>query len=126
MSEPLRVMVTDDNDDLRIALELLIDNEPDMRCVATTAVLDEVMPMVEKGAVEVLVLDLELRGGSSVPRLGELLRRFPTLGIVVHSGHDHPELVRRVRAAGASAYVRKSGDISELLAAIRAAASRPP
>ena len=39
--------------------------------------------------------------------------------IVVFSGHSHPEMIRHTLAAGADAYVPKSGDFELLLDAIR-------
>jgi DNA-binding NarL/FixJ family response regulator len=37
----------------------------------------------------------------------------------VFSGHSHPEMIRHTLAAGADAYVPKSGDFELLLDAIR-------
>lgn len=118
----VRILIAEDNDDLRMVMPALIDGTEGMRCVATTAYLDELAPLIAQHQVEVTVLDIELRGGSALKRLPELQRQFPSTRFVIHSGHSNPELVRRVQSAGA-AYVLKSGEFDELIAAIRGLAA---
>jgi DNA-binding NarL/FixJ family response regulator len=115
----LRIVVAEDNDDLRALMGPLINEEPDMCCVASTAYLEEVSPLIAQHQAEVAVLDLQLRGGSALPRLPSLCRDHPGTRFIMHSGHSNPELLRKAREAGAVAYVIKSGDIDELIAAIR-------
>src|SRR5690606_19602568 len=61
----VRILVAEDNDDLRMVMPALIDGTEGLRCVATTAYLDELAPLIAKHQVEVTVLDIELRGGSA-------------------------------------------------------------
>lgn len=119
MPEIIRVLIAEDNDDLRQTMTVLLNLQPDMKCVADTASLAEVLPLAQRCDVDVIVLDIELRGESSVVALGQLRAARPQTRIVVHSGHAHPVLVNGVRAAGASAYVRKASDIEDLFGAIR-------
>jgi DNA-binding NarL/FixJ family response regulator len=119
---PIRIIVAEDNDDLRAVMPPLIDDHPDLQCAAVTAYLDEVAPLIEQHQAHVAVLDIELRGGSAFKRLPELSRQFPRTRFIIHSGHANPELMRQAREAGAGAYVRKSGDIDELIEAIRGVA----
>ena len=93
---PLRVLIAEDNDDLRALLVTLISAEPDL-----------------------LVLDLELQGRSSIDLLRAVRKSGNKITIVVFSGHAHPEMIRHTLAAGADAYVPKSGDYELLLDAIR-------
>lgn len=105
-----------------MVMPALIDGTEGLRCVATTAYLDELAPLIAKHQVEVTVLDIELRGGSALKRLPDLQSRFPSTRFVIHSGHSNPELMRQARSAGA-AYVLKSGEFDELIAAIRSLAA---
>jgi two-component system response regulator DesR len=119
MEKSIRVLVAEDNEDLRAAIVLLINDEPDLLCVAQTASLLDILPMATQHDVHVAVLDIELKGESSIRAFSGLRAQRPHMRIVIHSGHSHPELIRRALAAGASAYVTKSGDVDELLRAIR-------
>jgi DNA-binding NarL/FixJ family response regulator len=117
--ELVRVVVAEDNDDLRAVMPPLIEETGDLCCVATTASLGEVAPLIERHAAHVAVLDIELHGGSVLKYLPTLCRQFPDTRFVIHSGHSNPEVIRRVKEAGAAAYVLKSGDFDDLITAIR-------
>jgi two-component system response regulator DesR len=116
LQEPVRVILAEDNDDLRTIMAALIDEFPPLCCVATTPHLEEVGPLIGEHTADVAVVDIQLRGGSVLGRLPALRRQFPATRFIIHSGHANPELMR---AAGADDYVVKSGDFDELVRAIR-------
>jgi DNA-binding NarL/FixJ family response regulator len=116
---PLRVLVAEDNDDLRSLLVTLISAEPDLKCVGTANDVEEVLTTAAEKNADVLVLDLELQGRSSIDLLKTVRKNGNKIAIIVFSGHSHPEMIRHTLAAGADAYVPKSGDYELLLDAIR-------
>lgn len=119
----MRILVAEDNDDLRMVMPALINSMEGLFCPATTAYIEEVAPLIAEHDVAVAVLDIELRGGSALKRLPALCSEFPRTRFVIHSGHSNPELMRKAKSAGASAYVLKSGDFDDLIAAIRGLAA---
>lgn len=121
--DKIRVVLAEDNDDLRAVMGPMIDEEPDMVCSATTALLEDVDLLVEKHQAHVALLDLELRDGLVMPRLAALCGSHPSTRFIIHSGHANPVLIGKTREAGARAYVSKSGDIDELIATIRRVAA---
>jgi DNA-binding NarL/FixJ family response regulator len=121
---PLRVLVAEDNDDLRDLLVTIISAEPDLECVGSAADVETVLSSTRENGLDVLVLDLELQGRSSIDLLKTVRKDGSKINIVVFSGHSHPEMIRHTLAAGADAYVPKSGDYELLLDAIRDS-SRP-
>jgi DNA-binding NarL/FixJ family response regulator len=116
---PLRILVAEDNDDLRDLLVTLISAEPDLECVGTANDVDSVLARTSEQQADVLVLDLELQGRSSIDLLKTVRKSGSKISIVVYSGHSHPEMIRHTLAAGADAYVPKSGDYELLFDAIR-------
>jgi DNA-binding NarL/FixJ family response regulator len=116
---PLRVLIAEDNEDLRDLLVTLVSAESDLRCVGTANTVDDVIANTAEHKVDVLVLDLELQGRSSIDVLRTVRATGSKMTIVVFSGHAHPEMIRHTLAAGADAYVPKSGDFDLLLDAIR-------
>jgi DNA-binding NarL/FixJ family response regulator len=116
---PLRVLIAEDNADLRELLVTLVSAEADLRCVGTADDVDSVLTSTVENKADVLVLDLELQGRSSIDVLKAVRRNGSKITIVVFSGHAHPEMIRHTLAAGADAYVQKSGDFGLLLDAIR-------
>lgn len=118
-ASPLRVLVAEDNDDLRELLVTIISAEPDLHCVGAANDVETVLNGTRENQVDVLVLDLELQGKSSIDLLKTMRKDGRRITIVVFSGHSHPEMIRHTLAAGADAYVPKSGDYELLLDAIR-------
>jgi DNA-binding NarL/FixJ family response regulator len=118
-AHPIRILVAEDNDDLRELLVTLISAEPDLKCVGTAADVDAVIASTAELKADVLVLDLELQGRSSIDVLKAVRSGGSKITIIVFSGHAHPEMIRHTLAAGADAYVPKSGDFELLLDAIR-------
>jgi two-component system nitrate/nitrite response regulator NarP len=111
--------VAEDNDDLRDLLVTIISAESDLACIGSAKDVDAVLTSTREQQVDVLVLDLELQGRSSIDLLKTLRKDGKKLSIIVFSGHSHPEMIRHTLAAGADAYVPKSGDYELLLDAIR-------
>lgn len=116
---PLRVLIAEDNADLRDLLVTLVSAEPDLKCVGTADDVDTVISSTSREQADVLVLDLELQGRSSIDVLRAVRGAGSKVTIIVFSGHSHPEMIRHTLAAGADAYVPKSGDFDLLLDAIR-------
>jgi two-component system response regulator DesR len=102
-----------------MVMPALLEGVEGLECAATTAYLEEVGPLIAQHQVEVAILDIELRGGSALKRLPQLRQEFPATRFVIHSGHSNPELMRVAQSAGAAAYVLKSGEFDDLIAAIR-------
>ncbi len=116
------MLVAEDNDGLRGAVCALIETAGGMRVVDAVDSVERLLAAARAGSAQVLVLDLDLAGESSVGALLELRRTQPRLGVVVYSGHDRAALGATLDDIGRCEYVTKTGDATELLDAIRRAA----
>lgn len=123
--QPIRVVIAEDNDDLRMVMAPLLNETDDLLCTGSTASLDEVATLITQYQAQVAVLDVELRGGSSLKLLPALRTQFPQTKFIIHSGHSNPALISTAREKGADAWVLKSGDFDELIEAIRRVARWP-
>ena len=112
-------MIVEDNEDLRGVLALLIADQPDLQCVAQSAAVHDVLALSAQHDVDVVLLDVELQGRSSMALVGELRSQRPHTRVVIHSGHGGSAFIQQALAAGAAAFVSKAGDPDELLDAIR-------
>jgi DNA-binding NarL/FixJ family response regulator len=124
----LSIVVGENNPDLATTLCMLLETEPDMRCVASVASISAVLEAAERHAPNAFVLDLSLDDGSSLPLISQLRERLPSAGIVVFTGYKSPALNEQCIRAGANAVVVKTGEIDELTEALRRAVrdSRAP
>lgn len=116
-----RVMLVDDHGVLRAGLKALLDAQPDLEVVAEAGTAAAALPLVRERCPDVLVLDLTLPGGGSMP-LAETLSGEGGPKILVLTMHDDPAYVRAALAAGATGYVVKTVREQELLDAVRAVA----
>lgn len=123
-TEPITVLLADDDSDLRTALADLVDGCDGFRVVGSVA------DGVAAGAVaanvrpRVAVVDVRMPTGGA-----EAIRRIrdssPTTAIVVFTALDDPLTDRRMRAAGADVVVVKGDHRTDILAAIETAGTRP-
>jgi len=118
-------MIAEDNEDLRATMVSMLDAEADLRCVAETDRLEQVGSLAAATSPQVIILDIELRGQSSLTLLPALKRELPAARFLVYSGHALPALIDAALAAGATEYVLKSGDPYELIDAVRRCALAP-
>jgi two-component system response regulator DesR len=119
----IRVLLAEDNGDLRRALAGLVDAEADMECVGTVASPDQVLPLAREALPHVVVLDLLLEGGSSMHVIRELKAVLPQAQVVMYSGYGSEITERESKRRGAAAFVVKTGDFETLFAAIRRVAT---
>jgi DNA-binding NarL/FixJ family response regulator len=118
----LRIVVGENNADLAMTLTLLLDAEPDMRCVVTASSVEAVVRALDEHSPNAFILDLSLDDGSSLPLIKILRERLPGAAIVVFTGHKNDLLNQQCVRAGANSVVVKTGDFDELSAALRLAA----
>jgi two-component system response regulator DesR len=91
-----------------------------MELVGTAGDLDEADPLLDAGAVDVLLLDLRLGTDFGLRALQERAANLPA--VVIVTSYDYPQYVDAALRLGASGYVLKTAPIAELLDAIRSAA----
>ena len=69
-----------------MTLQLLLDAEPDMHCVATASSGAQLQALLEEHSPNAFILDLSLDDGSSMPLIKILRERLPGAVIVVFTG----------------------------------------
>ncbi len=119
---PIRVVLADDHALMRHSLRMLLDGEEGVTVIAEADDMAGVTRHVIGQEPHVLVLDLNMPGGSSIEAISRLRERAPDTKIVVMTMHEDPAFAQRAFAAGALAFVAKELADEELPAAVRAAA----
>jgi len=116
------VVIADDHAVVRKGLRLLVDAEPDLRVVAEAGTVPDAMRMARAHRPSVLVLDLNMPGGSSLEAIPTLRTDAPMTAIVVLTMQNDPSFARQALQSGALGFVLKEAADDELLGAIRLAA----
>ncbi len=120
---PIRIVLADDHTVVRRGLELLLDSEQDFEVVASVGDAAAAIRATRGHKPDVLVLDLNMPGGSSLDAIPEILAASPGTGIAMLTMQDEPAYARRALSAGAKAYVLKEAADDELVTAVRRAAA---
>lgn len=118
---PIRVVLADDHALVRRSLRLLLDGEDGFAVVAEAGDLTSVVRHVHGHVPNVLVLDLQMPGGSSVEATRRLREQVPGTEIVVLTMEQSPAFAQRAIDAGAVGFVLKDRADTELPAAVRRA-----
>jgi two-component system response regulator NreC len=118
----VRIVVADDHQVVRTGLKLLLDSEPDFEVVAEAGDVASATRTVLGYKPDVLVLDLNMPDGSSLPAIPRMLSDSPGTSVVVLTMQEDPAFAREALQAGASGYVLKEAADSELVEAVRMAA----
>ncbi|MEA2266520.1 MAG: two-component system, NarL family, response regulator NreC [Solirubrobacteraceae bacterium] len=118
----IRVVVADDHPVVRRGLRLILDAEPGLEVVADAGNVDDARRYVRGHHPNVLVLDLNMPGGSSLEAIPGMRAEFPETGIVVLTMEQETTYARQALAAGAIGYVLKQAPQVELVEAVRLAA----
>jgi two-component system response regulator NreC len=120
--QDIKVVIADDHVVVRKGLRLLIDAEPGLRVVAEAGTVPDALRMARAHRPGVLVLDLNMPGGSSLEAIPTIREQAPMTAIVVLTMQNDPAFARQALQAGALGFVLKEAADDELLGAIRLAA----
>jgi two-component system response regulator NreC len=119
-------VLADDHPIVRSGLRLLLQAEPGFEVVAEASRAEDAFRHTRGHRPSVLVLDLSMPGRPSLQVIPEIRHAVPATAIVVVTMHDDPALARAALRAGAAGYVLKDAADSELLHAVRMAATGEP
>ena len=115
-------MLADDHAVVRSALRLLLEAEDDFEVVAEAGDADSATRYVRGHKPQVLILDLNMPGGSSLERVPAIKEASPDTQIVVLTMQEDPAFAREAMRAGVLGYILKEAADAELVKAVRLAA----
>ena len=118
----MRVVLADNQADVRSALRLLVTHVLDLQVVGEVTAAADLWTQVQDARPDLLLLDWGLLGAGAGRSLARLHAVYPDLQVIVLSGH--PEARQHALAAGANAFVSKADSPEQMLKTLRAAWAR--
>jgi DNA-binding NarL/FixJ family response regulator len=115
----IRIILLDDHAVVRSGYHRLLDAEPDMYVVGEAATAEEANALVASTKPDVALVDLSLKGSSGIEAIRGMLSRRAHLKILVLSMHDSPGHVMQSLRSGATGYMTKFSDPSDVIDGIR-------
>lgn len=127
---PVRVVVVDDAEDLRLLFTVTLEATGDFAVVATAGDGRTAIDVCERWQPDLVLLDLSMPVMDGLEALPHLRSVAPDATVVVLSGFDARSLEPQVLGLGAAAYLEKGLPQRDLVARLRAltgkAAATPP
>jgi two-component system response regulator DevR len=119
---PVRVLLVDDHQVVRLGVRALLEAEPDLEVVGEAGTAGEALRQTERLRPNVVVMDIRLPDSSGVAACGQIRRAWPLVQVLMLTSFADEELVVEAIAAGAAGYVLKQVGTDDLARAIRAVA----
>ena len=120
-TQPIRILLVEDNDVFRQALELLLGLQDGLEVVGAVAEGTAVVQACHELDPDVCVMDFRLPGMDGVETTIALTRDCPSVAVVCLTASASPRELAAVEAAGAVACLRKDQELDEIVGAIRRA-----
>ncbi|MEI7056260.1 response regulator transcription factor [Nocardioides sp. CCNWLW239] len=121
-SDPIRVVVVDDQELVRSGLRRILRRRDGMEIVAECGDGSEVVEALEANPADVVVMDLRMRQVDGIAATRQL-RALPSAPpVLVLTTFDEDELVSGALRAGAAGFILKDSPAEELVMAVRSVA----
>jgi DNA-binding NarL/FixJ family response regulator len=117
--EQLDVVVVDDHALFRRGVRALVSTLPDIRIVAEAANGTEAVDAVRQHDPGLVLMDLQMPGGSGLTAIRDIVAERPDMNILVVTMYEDDESVFAAMRAGARGYVLKDMDGDDFARAIR-------
>ncbi|MFE4540484.1 response regulator [Streptomyces scopuliridis] len=124
--QPVRVVIVDDDQLVRVVLRLVIDGEPDLTVVAEAADGDAAITVVDEQRPDVVLMDVRMPGRDGLSATREILTRRAPPRVLMLTTFDSDALVLGALEAGALGFVLKDTPPPRILDAVRTVAEGNP
>lgn len=115
----IRVFLIDDHALVRTGMKMILSSEIDIDVIGEAASGEEALPLIRKLVPDVVLCDLHLPGVSGLEITERIARGDKGPRVVIVSVLEDGPLPKRLMEAGASGYIGKGGDATELIRAVR-------
>lgn len=122
MSEPIRIVLVEDNKVFREALELLLGLRPDMEVVASVPDGSDAAEVTARLKPDVVLMDYRLPGLDGVQATRAVKAAYPGAAVVCLTASANLRERDALVEAGAVGCLRKDDGLDAIVAAIRDAA----
>jgi two-component system invasion response regulator UvrY len=118
----IRIGIVDDHSIVRSGLRQYFEDQSDLQVVGEAASGRAAVEMVRTTALDVLIMDLSMPGQTGADAIVQIHARAPSLAILVLSGYPEEHYAVDLIRKGASGYLNKQCEPSEIVTAIRTVA----
>jgi DNA-binding NarL/FixJ family response regulator len=114
----INILLVDDHPLVRDGLRARLEAVPHFRVVAEADGADEALRQAGQYAIDLVLMDINMRGVSGIEATALFRQRFPGVAVLILSMHDKLEYVSQAMQAGARGYVLKDAPGKDIVLAI--------
>lgn len=124
--EPIRVLIVDDQEIVRVGLRTLLARDRDIRVVGVASSGQEALDLLDELRPQVLIVDYSLDPVGGVEVCESVNANHPEIAVIMLSTFMDDEVVQRSVQAGAKAFVYKDVEGQDLKRIVRMVAEGEP
>ena len=118
-SPTIRVVLADDHAVVRKGIRKFLEGEGDIAVVAEAADGEQAVALVAEHEPDVAVLDIQMPVMTGIEATRRIKAEHPGVRVLVLTAYDDDPYIFALLQAGASGYILKTADSSELVQAVR-------
>jgi two-component system, NarL family, response regulator DesR len=123
MGRPIRILLVEDNQVFREALELLLGMRAEIEVVASVGDGGEVVAAVERHKPQVVLMDYRLPGMDGVQATAAVRALHPEVAVVCLTASANAREMEALYDAGAIACLTKDQELDDIVDALKKAAA---
>jgi two-component system response regulator DevR len=120
---PVRILIADDHEVVRIGLASLLDRQPGFKVVGEARSGDEAVRIARRERPDVVVMDIRMPNGSGIDACRTITTELPSVPVIMLTSYADADALFDAIDAGASGYVLKRIGSGELVDAVRTVAA---
>jgi DNA-binding NarL/FixJ family response regulator len=122
-ARPVRILIADDHEVVRIGLAALLDRQPGFSVVGEARSGDEAVRLARHERPDVVVMDIRMPNGSGIDACRTITTELPSVPVIMLTSYADADALFDAIDAGASGYVLKRIGSGELVDAVRTVAA---
>ena len=119
---PVRILIADDHEVVRIGLASVLDKQPGFSVVGEARSGDEAVRLARRDRPDVVVMDIRMPNGSGIDACRTITSEITGVAVIMLTSYADADALFAAIDAGASGYVLKRIGSGELVDAVRTVA----
>lgn len=113
-----RVVIVEDDQEIRDSFNLIVNSSQKFLVMNTYGNCEDAIASLAKDKPEIVLMDIELPGMNGIKGTQIIRDKSPSTEIIMVTVYEDSDLVFEALKAGASGYITKSANYTELLSAL--------
>ena len=115
VNKPLRIIIFDDNRNVRESVALLLSTTENMELTAAFESCKDLLQQIEITQPDVVLMDIDMPSMNGIEALKQIRIKYPDLPVLMLTGFEDDEKVFNSICAGSNGYILKNAKMESLI-----------